>query len=73
MMAIRITMIAVSAALAAVLLASGHIVVGILIGVLAALRAVLVLKGNARRQHIREQLRVRGAWREQRAAGYGKG
>ena len=60
---VRGILVALTAALAVVLIVSGHVVLGVLLGAMAVTRAVLFVK----MQHRREMFRARVAqWRESR-------
>jgi hypothetical protein len=56
---VRWVLVALTAALAVVLLVSGHVVIGVLLGAMAVTRAVFF----AKMQHRREMLRARIARR----------
>ncbi|MDQ1459873.1 MAG: hypothetical protein QOI08_1357 [Actinomycetota bacterium] len=56
---VRWVLVALTAALAVVLLVNGHVVIGVLLGAMAVTRAVLFVK----MQHRREMIRARIAQR----------
>lgn len=56
---VRWVLVALTAALAVVLIASGHVVIGVLLGAMAVARAVLFVKMQHRRDQFRERIAQR--------------
>jgi hypothetical protein len=56
---VRWMLVALTAALAVALVASGHVVIGVLLGAMAVTRAVLFVKMQRRREMIRARIAQR--------------
>lgn len=62
---IRWILVALTAAIAVVLISSGHVVLGVLLGAMAVTRAVMFVTMQRRREQFRERIAQR------RASGFG--
>jgi hypothetical protein len=60
---VRWILVALTAALAVVLIVSGHVVLGVLLGAMAVTRAVLFVKMQRRREMLRARIAQRRAGR----------